>query len=145
MGIFVSRSVLIKTNEMNDDELKQNVEHKVSLRITANLASFATMAYNQWWKSQPIKVNKMMPSPFERPEEEKDTARYFLIAFTYRAREAAGEGNKTHKTDGGYVNRGEFEVNTGRGIERHWRFSNVKVVITNIIELSKADCEDFNR
>lgn len=92
----------------------------------------------------------MKPLSSERHEVKEDTvkkntARYFLIAFTCRSNEVVGEGNKTHKTDGCYVNRSEFEVNTGMGIERHRRYSNVKVIITNIVELSKADYEDFNR
>lgn len=75
----------------------------------------------------------------------RPSKRYFFLSFTYHCKDDNGTGNDFVINSKNYVNRNEYEHDMAAKIHSFKGLSDVTVIITNIIELSKSDYEDFNR
>lgn len=74
--------------------------------------------------------------------EKADTTRYFIVSHSYRsALGKGGSGYSTVTTTGTYINRDAYTAATANNVGA----SPQDIIITNIIELSKSDYEDFIR
>ena len=70
----------------------------------------------------------------------KNKTRYFFVSYSFTGNRGTGVGCVTWVCKNSYINRDEFSKEIKEKDD-----SIEQMVITNIVELSKSDYEDFNK